>query len=600
MIETLTQIYLRTLEIDRAVAMKYKDGEEWKDIGLTEFGDTVRHFSMGLTELGVRRGDRVAILSENRPEWTMSDLAILTAGAISVPVYATLIDRQIEYIMRDSGSVAVIVSDAEQMEKIRSIRGGLPSLRHVILCDGAADQGDYTFQSIVERGRSTEAEKGRAAFDQSVRRVTPEDIATIVYTSGTTGEPKGAVLTHGNIASNVKASLDLIPVKPGDVALCILPLTHILERMFDFVLLARGVVIAYNDDLTRTGENLQVIKPNLFASVPRLFEKMQAKILDTVTAKGGISLKLFNWALGVAQEKLPYAVEGKPMPLGMKIKAAVAHAIVFRKILGRLGGNVRFTMSGGAPLSADLAAFFIGAGLEIYEGYGLTETSPVISVNTPEARKLGTVGKPIEGIEVRIAEDGEILTRGPHVMKGYWEKPEATAQAIDPQGWFHTGDIGKIDSDGFLVITDRKKDIIVNAYGKNIAPQPLENQLKTSPWIATPVIIGDRRRFLVALIVPNFERLDKEREKRGESGTEFEELIQKDWVRKIFDEEIARYNAGIDRQEQIRKYTLLPRDFSIEDGEITPSMKVKRRVVEKKYASLIDDLYAEEDLADSR
>ena len=600
MIETLTQIYLSTLEQDRPVAMKYKAGEEWKDVSLKDFGDTVRHFSIGLTQLGVRRGDRVAILSENRPEWTMSDLAILCAGGITVPIYSTLIDRQIDYVLRDSGSVAVVVSDAEQMEKIRSIRTNLPTLRHVILCDGAADSGDQTFSSVVELGKSAESESGRKAFDESVKAAKPEDIATIVYTSGTTGEPKGAVLTHGNIASNVDSSMKLIPIEPGDVALCILPLTHILERMFDFVLLARGVVIAYNDDLTRTGDNLQAVKPNLFAAVPRLFEKMQARILDTVTAKGGVSLKLFNWALGVAQERLPYAVEGKPLPMGLKAKSAIAHAIVFRKILARLGGNVRFTMSGGAPLSSELAAFFIGAGLEIFEGYGLTETSPVISVNTPDARKLGTVGKPIQGVEVRIAEDGEILTRGPHVMQGYWEKPDATAQAIDPQGWFHTGDIGMIDSDGFLVITDRKKDIIVNAYGKNIAPQPLENQLKTSPWIATPVILGDRRKFLAALIVPNFERLDKEREKRGEPKTEFEDLVQKDWVRKIYDEEIARYNAGIDRQEHIRKYALLPRDFSIEDGEITPSMKVKRRVVEKKYASVIDDLYAGENLADSR
>jgi long-chain acyl-CoA synthetase len=600
MAETLTDIYLKTIGIDRPWVMKFRLDDGWHSVTVEEFGSGVRHLSMALRSLGIQPGDRVAILSENRPEWTISDLAILAAHAVSVPVYSTLIPSQVEYILRDSGSVAVIVSNEEQLEKIRSIRESLPDLRHVIVCDG--DRGDdHSFDDLVSTGSGIEQKEGREEFDRMVKSPKPDDLATLVYTSGTTGDPKGAMLTHGNIASNVRATVDLLPVKAGDATLCILPLTHILERMFEFTLLYKGGSIAYNDDLNNVARNLGEVRPQLFAAVPRLFEKMQARITDTVSEAPAIRQKIFSWALGVGEKRLPYVVENREneMPLPLKVKSAIADKLVFGKIKERLGGNVRFVISGGAPLSSELAAFFIGAGIDIYEGYGLTETSPVIAVNYPGHRRLGTVGPVIPGVEVKIADDGEILTRGPHVMKGYWNKPEATAETIDSDGWLHTGDIGVIDEDGFLAITDRKKDIIVTAYGKNIAPQPLEGRLKSSPWIATPVIIGDRRNFLTALVIPNFERLEGEAKKMGLEWKSSEELLEKAEIRKIFDREIEQFNASVDRHEQIKKFALLSEEFTIESGEITPSMKVKRRVVEKKFQELIDEMYRDQRRSES-
>ncbi|HYU24160.1 MAG TPA: long-chain fatty acid--CoA ligase, partial [Thermoanaerobaculia bacterium] len=420
----------------------------------------------------------------------------------------------------------------------------------------------------------------------------PGDLATLVYTSGTTGNPKGAMLSHGNIASNVAAGIKVLPIESGMIGLSILPLSHILERMGDYSYLTFGCTIAYAENVNKVSDNLQEIRPHFFAAVPRLFEKMRTRIMDQVATYPAARQKIFFWALRIAEQRLPYRVSGKAMPLGLKIKSGIADRLVFQKILARLGGRVKFVLSGGAPLSAELAAFFIGAGLDIYEGYGLTETSPVISVNTPAKRRIGTVGPILPGVEVRIADDGEILSRGPHIMKGYWNNPEATAQAIDKDGWFHTGDIGEIDSDGFLKITDRKKDIIINAYGKNIAPQPLEALLKSSPYIGTPVLIGDRRKFLTALIVPNFEKLERDAAALGLRFDSPQELVQHERVRQIFQEELDRFNKNLDRQEKIRRFALLARDFTIDEDEITPSLKVKRKNIDKKYKDVIDQLYA--------
>jgi len=601
-VETLNEIYLETLKVDRPAAMKVRRDDGWHDITVPEFGETVRHFAMGLCSLGLKRGDRVAILSENRPEWTMSDVAILAACGVSVPIYSTLLSWQIEYILNDSGSVIVVVSNEEQLEKIQTIRDHVPSLREVVVCDApeTMPEGVRTFDSVVALGRDVEKAEGCSDYDKRVREAKASDLATIVYTSGTTGNPKGAMLTHGNIASNVSATAHLFPIRAGFVSLCILPLSHILERMIDFLFLWKGVTIAYNDDLLKVAENLQTIRPEVFAAVPRLFEKMQSRILDTVSEAPAARQAIFSWALGVASDRLEYRVEHKPLPFPLNVKSALAEKLVFKKILERLGGRIRFVVSGGAPLSAELAAFFIGAGLEIYEGYGLTETSPVIAVNTPKARRLGAVGPIIEGVEVKIAEDGEIVTRGPNVMVGYYNNEEATAHAIDPEGWFHTGDIGMIDEDGFLHITDRKKDIIVNAYGKNVAPQPLEGLLKTSPYIATPVLIGDRRRFLSALIVPNFERLERDAARMGIKWQAHEDLVRNEKIVEIIQKEIDRFNENVDRQEKVRRFTILTQDFSIESGEITPSMKVKRKVVSEKFKHLIDEMYENEALVDTK
>ncbi|HEY2830428.1 MAG TPA: long-chain fatty acid--CoA ligase [Thermoanaerobaculia bacterium] len=600
-IQTLTDIYALTCDIERPAALKYKKGERWLDISLAEFRDTIRWFSMGLRTLGVKPGDRVAILSENRPEWAMGDFGILCAAAITVPVYPTLLGWQIEYILNDSGSVACIASSEEQLHKLLDIRSHCPHLHNIIVADAAADMppGVMTFEQVVAEGRKSEQERGRARFDELRTSRKPSDLATIVYTSGTTGNPKGAMLTHGNIASNVVSTTQVLPLQGGWVAMSILPLSHILERTADYSYFYRGAVIAYAESVVKVGENLQEVKPDVFAAVPRLFEKMRARILDTVAAGSSGKQKIFAWALKIAEERLPYRIENKAMPAGLKIRSAIADKLVFRKILGRLGGRVKFVLSGGAPLSPELAAFFIGAGLEILEGYGLTETSPVITVNSPRKRRIGSVGQLIPGVEVKIAEDGEILSRGPHIMQGYWNNPEATSQSIDAQGWFHTGDIGLIE-DGFLRITDRKKDIIINAYGKNIAPQPLEALLKSSPYIGTPVLIGDRRKFLVALIVPNFEKLERDAAAKGVHADSHEALVADERVKSIFQAEIDRFNQSLDRQEKIRRFTLLPRDFTIEEDEITPSLKVKRKVVDKKYKDIIDSMYADEALMDER
>jgi long-chain acyl-CoA synthetase len=601
-IKTLNDIYTVTCTLERAAATKFKRGGRWVDTSVDEFRDTVRYFATGLFHLGLKPGDRVAILSENRPEWAMADFAILASAAVTVPVYPTLLGWQIEYILNDSGAVAVICSNEEQMKKVAGIRDHCPHIHNVIVCDPppALPDGVLSFEAVVDTGRSADDAAARARFDELRAKPAPGDVATLVYTSGTTGNPKGAMLTHGNVASNVLATCKVLPIEHGMTGLSILPLSHILERMGDYCYFYRGCTIAYAESVLKVSDNLREIRPHLFAAVPRLFEKMRTAIMDNVAVQPASKQKIFRWALGIAERRLPYRLSGKPMPFGLGFKSAIADKLVFRKILDRLGGRVKMVLSGGAPLSAELAAFFIGAGLDIYEGYGLTETSPVIAVNTPQARRVGTVGRIIPGVEVKIAEDGEILSRGPHIMKGYWNNDDATRQAIDPDGWFHTGDIGEIDADGFLKITDRKKDIIINAYGKNIAPQPLEALLKSSPYIGTPVLIGDRRKYLVALLVPNFDKLERDSKAMGVQFGSRQELIANEKVQQIYQTEIDRFNLNLDRQEKIRRFALLPRDFTIDDDEITPSLKVKRKMIDKKYKDIIDQLFKDENLEDER
>jgi len=594
-VRTLNDVFRRTLQFPRPAIMKYKKDGQWLDLSLPDFESRVRHLSTALRHLGVKQGDRVGILSENRPEWTISDFAILAAGAVSVPVYPTLLPWQIEQIINDSGCVVVLTSNAEQLGKMTTIAGHCPSVRHLVVFDAPAELPKMTqsLASVYEFGAlRIKDEPGR--FDELLNAPTPGDLATLVYTSGTTGIPKGAMLTHGNIASNIAATIDRVDIRSGDLALSILPLSHILERTADFAFLAGGGTIAYAESVVKVPENLIEVKPDIFAAVPRLFEKMQARIMENVALAPPARQKIFHWALSIGKKRLEYRIEQRTMPPLLALQSVIADRLVFKKIMARLGGRVRWVLSGGAPLSAELAAFFIGAGLEILEGYGLTETSPVIAINTIQHRRLGTVGQPIQGVEVKIAEDGEILSRGPNIMKGYFNNPDATAQAIDSEGWFHTGDIGLLDADNFLKITDRKKDLIINAYGKNVAPQPLEGLLKTSPYVGTPVLIGDRRKYLSALIVPNFEMLEREAKAAGVQTTSPEELVAHPLVISMVQKEIDRFNQNLDRQEKIRKFTLLPRDFSIETGEMTPSMKVKRKAVDEKYKPLIDAMYSDE------
>lgn len=594
-IRTLCDVFYRSVDtLRKPEHLKFKKDGVWHGISSDAFRTAVEELSMGLRELGLEKGDRVAILSENRPEWAFADLAALTAAAVDVPVYATLTPAQVLYILNDSEAKLAFVSSPLQARKIAEVRDQAKPLRHVIRMedDPGFPEGTLSIDEVRARGRAALA-KDKDAVRRRAAETRPEEVATLIYTSGTTGDPKGVMLTHDNLVSNVKGSLAAFSgIGAQDTALSFLPLCHVFERMGGhYLMLYVGATIAYAESVEQVSANMLEVRPTLILSVPRLYEKMYARINEKVAADPPARQKMFRWALGVGRAAFHHRVERTtPGPL-LRLKRALADRLVFSKIKARTGGRLRLFISGGAPLSREIAEFFGAAGLLILEGYGLTETSPVISVNTPEALKPGSVGRPIPGVEVRIAEDGEILTRGPHVMKGYYKRPEATAEAIDPQGWFHTGDVGLIDRDGFLVITDRKKDIIVTSGGKNIAPQPIENQLKTHPLIGELVMIGNRRSFPAALLVPNFDNLEKWAKARGLSYAGREELVGKPEVATLYDVTVRELGRDLAKFEQIKKLTLLAREFSLEAGELTPTLKVKRRFVEQKYKDLIDRMY---------
>ena len=575
------------------MALRAKREGRWTDLGYRELAERVQDLSLGLRELGVRRGDRVAILSENRPEWAITDYACLAARAADVPIYPTLPARQVEYILRDSGAMAAVVSSTAQLGKLLSVRERLPALAHVIALDaGATAPGVLTFDSVLARGRS--ARERHPSWREEALTVAPDDLATLIYTSGTTGDPKGVMLSHGNIASNVTTSVDLFSFTAEDECLSFLPLSHIFERMFGhYCMFHAGVVITYAESVDTVPANMLEIRPHLMASVPRLYEKIYARVLDSVRTSSALRKRMFAWGRRVGERWAELTISGEPVPAGLQVQKALADRLVFAKLRKRTGGRIRFFISGGAPLSPDIARFFYAAGLPILEGYGLTETSPVMAVNTFQHHRLGTVGKAIPGVEIRIAADGEIITRGPNVMCGYFNKPEATAEAIDEEGWFHTGDIGTIDADGFLSITDRKKDLIVTAGGKNIAPQPIENLAKSSKFVATAVMIGDRRPFPVMLVVPNEIQVKGWAEHKGLPDGDLEQLLGLPEVRQKIEREVRMTLRDLAQFEMPKKLLLLPRDFSVEAGELTPTLKVRRRIVEERHRQAIEGLYLE-------
>jgi len=591
---TLNQLFFDAADrFKKPDALQYRKDGTYRPISHAEIIERVRHLARGLSSLGVRRGDRVAILSENRPEWAIADFACLTAGMTDVPIYPTIPAEQIAYILKDSGAAAIFVSNQVQAEKIRQIRGQLSALKAVIAFDDIPGLANMSIGELEKRGRQGENRETIATYREDALTVRPDDVATIIYTSGTTGEPKGVMLTHDNIFSNVQAARKAIPFEGEDTALSFLPLSHIFEIMGGHYLMwATGTSIAYAKSIDTVPLNLQEVKPTIVLSVPRLYEKMYARVLETALTGGFFKKKIFFWARGVADRWASERLAGRT-PAGMLASQyGLAQKLVFSKLKARTGGRLRYFVSGGAPLAPEINKFFYAAGLEILEGYGLTETSPVIAVNTPANFHIGTVGKPIDGVEVAIAADGELLPRGPHVMKGYYNKPEATREAIDPDGWFHTGDIGEI-RDGFLAITDRKKDIIVTAGGKNIAPQPLENKVKTNKYVAQAVMIGDKRKFPSMLVVPNFDQLEKWAMKRNIIWTDRAQLLRMPTIQAKMEREVATELQGAAHFEVPKKIGLLEHDFSIESGELTPTQKVKRRVIDKNYKTLIDSLYDE-------
>ena len=589
---TLNQLFLDAVaKFSRPDALQVKRNGRYEPISHETLANRVRHVALGLAELGVRSGDRVAILSENRPEWAIADYACLTDGITDVPIYPNLPSEQVAYILRDSGAVAIFVSNAGQASKIAPIRAECPALRHVITFAATPDNADTTLAALEASGETVDNEARRVAYRARALAVRPGDVATLIYTSGTTGEPKGVMLTHDNIYSNVIASASAIPFAGDDACLSFLPLSHIFERMGGhYLMFHTGTSIAYAESIDTVPINMSEVRPTLLMSVPRLYEKMYARILDNALSGGGVKKRIFFWARGVADRWADVKLAGGTPHGALAVQYRLAQKLVFSKLKARTGGRLRYMVSGGAPLAPEINKFFYAAGLVILEGYGLTETSPVIAVNIPSAFRIGTVGKPIKGAEVMIASDGEILTRGPHVMKGYFNKPDATAEAIDPAGWFHTGDIGEL-RDGFLAITDRKKDIIVTAGGKNIAPQPIENRIKTNKYVSQAVMIGDKRKFPIMLVVPNWESLEKWAKLHNILWTERAQLLAMPTIRAKMEKEVMAEVEGLAHFELPKKIGLLEHDFSVERGELTPTLKVKRRIIDKTYKALIDSLY---------
>jgi long-chain acyl-CoA synthetase len=596
---TLTQLYFDALaRHHKPDALQVKVKGVFQPISSRTVAERVRRLAIGLQELGIQPGDRVAIISENRPEWAIADFACLTASLTDVPLYPNLPAEQAAYIIKDAGAVAIFVSDLEQAEKIAQVREKCPSLRHVITFAREPHAGaDLTITELEARGAALDDDARKARYREHALQTKPDDVATLIYTSGTTGEPKGVMLTHDNLYSNVMAAAIQIPFEGKDVCLSFLPLSHIFERMAGHYLMFHvGCSIAYAESIDTVPIDMQTVRPTIVLSVPRLYEKMYARVLENALSGSAIKKRIFFWARAVAERWADVKLAGG-QPRGLlALKYRIAQRLVFSKLQARTGGKLRYFVSGGAPLAPEINKFFFAAGLVILEGYGLTETSPLITVNTPAWFRIGTVGKPGPGIDVTIAADGEILARGPNIMKGYYNKPEATRDAIDADGWFHTGDIGEL-RDGFVAITDRKKDIIVTAGGKNIAPQPIENTIKTNKYVSQAVVIGDKRKFPAVLVVPNWEQLEKWARIKNLIWTQRSQLLEMPIVHAKMEKEVFGKCAGLAKYETPKKVALLEHDFSVERGELTPTLKVKRRVIDKTYRDVIDRLYVEDSVA---
>jgi long-chain acyl-CoA synthetase len=588
-IRTLSELFLVAAQHDSDRCMLEKVEGRWTPISTAELVDRVRRLARALADIGIHRGDRVALMAENSPAWATIDFATLCLGAVTVPVYPTLLPEGAAYVVRDSGARILFVSGRERLEGLLEVADDMPDVEQFVLIDrlDVTDDRFTTLHDLVEGMEDPDPE----AFEQTARKAEPDDLATLIYTSGTTGNPKGVMLTHHNITSNVLNCLSVMDIESSFTALSFLPLSHSFERSVDYIYFYRGVTVAYAESIQAVAQNLGEVRPHVFVSVPRVYEKVLGKVYENVAKASGVQQRIFEWAVETGKEALLYRLRLQNPPGFLGLKLALADRLVFGKIRSRLGGRFEFAMSGGAPLAREIAEFFWGAGIRIYEGYGLTETSPVLTVNTPDHTRLGTVGRAIPEVELKIAEDGEILARGPNIMQGYYNNEEATRETLDDDGWFHTGDVGAIDEDGFLSITDRKKELIVNAYGKNIAPAPIENALKASRYIGQAVIIGDRRKFLSALVVPDFEALEGWAHRRGITAEGHEELLAHPEVKDLLDSEVAGVNAQLARYEQIHAWEVLPNEFTLETGELTPTQKVKRRVIHDKYQSQIDHLY---------
>jgi len=593
MATTLSRMFLEACRAyPKPARMMVKLATVWTKIPTDEIETTVRRLALGFQALGLGPGDRMAILSENRPEWVMADFAALCTGAVTVPIYTSLLPDQVRYIIGDSGAKLVVCSDLEMWRKVEAVRGQLPALERVVVIDGDPPAGTHALSDVVEMGRRLEAEDP-ARFERGAEAVRPGDLASIIYTSGTTGVPKGVMLSHANFVSNVDALTRVIDFCDRDTALSFLPLSHVFERTGTFFLFRVGATIAYAESIEAVAANMIEVRPTIVVSVPRLFEKIYSRIMDQIMAGSRLKRAIFVWALATGKKYAARTIAGERVPRHLAFKRALARKLVFSKITARTGGRIRYFICGGAPISRDIIEFFHAVGLMVLPGYGLTETSPVLSANTPPDRiRFGTVGKPLPAIDLRISEEGEILARGPGVMMGYF-KNEADTREVLRDGWLHTGDIGRFDEDGFLIITDRKKDLIITSGGKNVAPQPIESLIQASPYIASAVVVGSSRKFISALIVPDFEKLEVWARSKGLAAASRTELCRRPEVAAFLLDEANRMTPGLASYERVKRIAVLDREFELDLGEVTPTLKVRRNIVEKKYADVIESLYAE-------
>ena len=589
---SLTKLFLDAIDRHANPRMQiYRTPSGWQSISAEEMLRRVAGLSKALAELGVKTGDRVGLFAPNCPEWHIADFAIQGLGAVNVPVYFNESHDRLVYILNDSGAKVVFTAGADQAKKISECRARIPALEQVITATPPVEpDGDaLRYDALI----ATAADADVAEYRRRAAEVTGDNLATIIYTSGTTGEPKGVMLTHSNVSSNAADSAADHEFQSSDVALEFLPLAHIYERTAAYSYMSNGVSIAYVERIEDVPQALLEVHPTLAAAVPRFFEKIYANILEKGHRESGAKRSIFDWALRVAEQSVPWRAYGKNAPLVLKWKWSIADGLVFSKIRNGLGGGTPRFSAGGAPLAPELSEFYWSIGIAIHQGYGLTETSPVVTANTPVANKIGTVGRPIRHVQVKIADDGEILVKGPNVMQGYYHKPEATREAFTSDGWFRTGDIGRLDDDGYLTITDRKKELLKTAAGKFVAPAPIENTLKTSPYITNAIVVGDSRKFVSVLIVPNFANIEAAARKAGHDFATPAQMTADPWVRDLLSHEIERLTAPLAQYEKPKRFAMIEQDFTYAGGELTYTMKMKRRVIEQRYADVIARLYAD-------
>jgi long-chain acyl-CoA synthetase len=590
---TLVDMFLRAAsEYKKPDALNYKCEGSWRSISSDEMIERARSIALGLYTLGVRHGDRVGLLSQNCPEWTLSDAGALFAGAIDVPIYPTQTPSQVCYILQDSGARVLFIQNLAAFERVSEAIKGCSTLERVVFfdADGVHERVGMPLSELEAAGRKLLQEQP-GLIEELERSSGPEDLATIIYTSGTTGEPKGVMLTHSNLVSNLIDSSGHLSFGKSDIALSVLPLSHVLERLAMYMYINHGMSVYYAESLEKVGENFREVRPSIFVGVPRLYEKIYQRIKERAAGEGKMKAAILAWAVGVGKLHARLELNHQRIPRALALKHKLASQLVFSKWRQGMGGRIRLFVSGGAALSEEIGYIFAGAGLPIVQGYGLTETSPVISAGTLEDNRIGTVGRPIRNVEVRIAPDGEIETRGPNIMRGYYNKPEETRAVFTADGWFKTGDIGTLDEDGFLRITDRKKELFKTSGGKYIAPQPIEQRIKGSRFVNQVVLVGNERKFPAALIVPDWEQLQSYAQLKGLDARSPAELITHPRIIDLFERQVDALTEDLAQFEKVKRIALLDKELTIEGGELTPTLKVKRRVIDEKYKALIDSLY---------